>query len=260
MGKEALDTTLDELIKSERSDRRKGRGRGMGKRNRAGGARGRGGGRGGRRSGGRRGRGRTNRRPIRNRASNIDDSWQNDRYNEMSGSRFSPRRNERVQQREPSSFTTKSGLQVNVGGNMANPDLKTSIQINGLHSNVSQDDLMEILSKYGALKYAYVMYKDDGKTPTGSGRACFQRASNAREAVEDLKDATIDGVSIRITFLGDAVSSSSSRRNFRTNSGRNRDNEDDEQMEEEPRTRRARGSRAANTKFAPTDPVNPLSR
>lgn len=58
----------------------------------------------------------------------------------------SPRRNERVQ-REPSSFTTKSGLQVNVGGSSVNPDLKTSIQINGLHSNVSQDDLMEILSK-----------------------------------------------------------------------------------------------------------------
>jgi len=150
---------------------------------------------------------------------------------------------------------------VNVGGSSVNPDLKTSIQINGLHSNVSQDDLMEILSKYGAMKYAYVMFKEDGKTPSGSGRACYQRAQDARDAVEDLKDATIDGVSIRITFLGDAISSpSSSRRNFSTRGGSRRDRDmepdrsEDEPMEDSPR-RRTR--RSAN---APTDPVNPLAR
>jgi len=118
---------------------------------------------------------------------------------------------------------------------------------------------MEILTKYGALKYAYVMLKEDGKTPSGSGKACYQRASDARDAVEDLKDATIDGVNIRITFLGDAVSSpSSSKRNFRTTSRRDRDRDDGEEMDEEPR-RSSRGARPGK-RNAPDDPVNPLTR
>lgn len=222
----------------------------------------------------RRARPRRGRRPLEEEA----ETWENDRYDERYGASArmkdknklltKGRRRDRDRDRErdydfdrerdimrePSSFTTRSGLQVSVGGNMMNPDLATSIQINGLHTNVSQADLWEILNKYGALKYVYIMYKEDGKTPSGSGRACFQQVADARKAVEDLRDATIDGVPIRITFLGDAGAEIEPRKSFRT--GRQAAGSDEE-VEEVRSSRRRRGRRSEQM---PDDPVNPLTR
>merc|ERR1712096_313099 len=96
---------------------------------------------------------------------------------------------------------TKSGLQVSVRSGSNNPDLPCSVQINGLHSNVQSEDLREILQKYGNVKYAYITYNDNNES-NGVGRACFAKAEYATAAVKDLRDATIDGVAIKITYLG----------------------------------------------------------
>jgi len=271
---EDLNVTLDALISKERKSRIPS-GRGVGKRAREP----RGAPRDRRRRPARRSsygsprerrRGRPSRRPRRSMEDM--DTWENDRYDEKYGSISRSRRRNRDDDRdrdrdydfdrskdvmrEQSSFTTRSGLQVSVGGSMMNPDLATSIQINGLHTNVSQADLWEILNKYGALKYVYIMYKEDGKTPSGSGRACFQQVADARKAVEDLRDATIDGVPIRITFLGDAaVEEAPRRKSFRTT---REVGSDDDFEEDSSRQRRNRTFRRSQQ--VPNDPVNPLTR
>lgn len=273
---EDLNITLDALISKERRSRRP---RGVGKRPRRE--------RPMRRESARR-RGRPTREPrrrssfggSRRRSLNerLDETWDNDMYDDKYGGSsrsFSsrPRRREdrdrdrdydfEKSSREPSSFTTRSGLQVSVGGNMINPDLKTSIQINGLHTNVSQADLWEILNKYGALKYVYIMYKEDGKTPSGSGRACFQQASDARKSVEDLRDATIDGVPIRITFLGEAGADPERGRSFKTSSRYYDDDETGDvkdEMDEEGSRRGRNRTMARRSQQVPTDPANPLMR
>merc|ERR1719198_1580858 len=230
-----MNLTLDDLITKEVKSRRGGVGKGRRGRGR------------GRRSGG----------FFNNRSSR--DSWQNDKYTErFSSSRRTytsassrPRRNTN---RQPESFTTKSGLQVHVGGNAASgisPDLLTSIQINGLHANVNQDDLHEILSKYGPLKYVYVALKSDGKSPSGLGRACYQQAEDAKKAVADLQDASIDGIPIRITFLGDVGDMSNNTGRSFTTGRRTTRYDDDEDMEED---------RPSFRSGPPNTPHNPLLR
>lgn len=282
MGEEEdLNVTLDALISKERRSRLPA-GRGVGKRARET----RGPPRDRRRRERRRSFGspreRRSRRPGRRprprsyeEVGDADETWENDRYDERYGASarskgrnkistkaITARRRERDRDRdrdydndrsrdimrEPSSFTTRSGLQVSVGGNMMNPDLATSIQINGLHTNVSQADLWEILNKYGALKYVYIMYKEDGKTPSGSGRACFQQVADARKAVEDLRDATIDGVPIRITFLGDAGAElEGQRKSFRSRAAA---------VESEEEVEEGDGSRRRNRTYRRSQQIN----
>lgn len=139
----------------------------------------------------------------------------------------------------------------------SNPDLATSVQLNNLHSNVGAEDLREIMSKYGPVKFCYLLHGDDNE-PLGVGRACFCKAESAKKAADDLKDATVDGVKIKITFLGDTgFPEEDNSRNISTRSSRNRRNNNNkrnsmdlETDEEGPRY----------SKNAPTDPMNPLSR
>jgi len=242
---EFANTTLDDLINKEVSSRK----RGVGKRFNRG--RGRGRGRGAFR---RRGRGRRNLRPSsrsfrgfggrrrgrggrnnfsrRRERDNDEPEWRNDKYEERFHGSARNRTQER-RRREPENFTTKSGLQVSVGSGSSNPDLGSSVQINGLHSNVQSEDLREILQKrYGTVKYAYITYDDNGES-NGVGRACFAKAEYAKAAVKDLQDATIDSVAIKITYLGGGYESGRDRRNNFT-SRRGRGGRDNDRMSESP--------------------------
>jgi len=288
---ELSNTTLDDLINKEVSSRK----RGVGKRFNRG--RGRGRGRGsfrrrgrGRRNlrpsnrsfrgfgGKRRGRGGRNNFSRRRERDNDEPEWRNDKYEERfhgsvkrekSSNHFDSkygipatssrnRTQETTRRREPENFTTKSGLQVSVGSGSSNPDLGSSVQINGLHSNVQSEDLREILQKYGTVKYAYITYDDNGDS-NGVGRACFVKAEYAKAAVKDLQDATIDSVAIKITYLGGGYESGRERRNnFTSRRGRGgRDDRDsDTDMDDDNNDRR----RGRDSKNAPDTPFNPLAR
>jgi len=274
-----LNVSLDDIINKEITSRKRGgvgkrfsRGRGRGK-SRGGGFRRRGRGRanlrprsrpfggfGGRRRGGRGGR---RRGGFSRRRVSSEPEWRNDKYEERfhgsATSNSSKNYSSQTRNREPENFTTKSGLQVSTGSGSSNPDLNSSVQINGLHSNVQSEDLREILQKYGTVKYAYITYNENNES-NGIGRACFVKGEHAKAAVKDLRDATIDGVSIKITFLGSGFDGGKERRNnFTSRRGRGgREDESDADMDDDDRADTRR--RGRDSKNAPDTPFNPLAR
>jgi len=246
-----IDISLSDLIGKRVNESRsrvgkRGRGRGRG------GRRGRGRGRGGKRFDG-------GRRSFRDRDDRRRDSgrWEKNtdlktgRDTRDTRDRRTPRYNrETVKRREPETFTTKSGLQVAVGVT-GNPDLQTSVQIKGLHTGVSSDDLREILSKYGTVKFAYVVFKEDG-TSNRIGRGCFYQEDAARKAAGDLDNATIDGIDISATWLGESADNYSDRRRgdrSRRESSRDRD-----------RGRSSSRDVEMDRNGIPVTPFNPLAR
>jgi len=214
---------------------------------------------------GRGGRNNFSRRRERDNDRNRNDEpeWRNDKYEERfhgsaTSSRTRTSQRERTSRREPENFTTKSGLQVSTGSGSSNPDLGSSVQINGLHTNVQAEDLREILQKYGTVKYSYILYDDNGDSK-GVGRACYAKAEYAKAAVKDLQDATIDSVAIKITYLGGGYDGGrETRNNFTSRRGRGgRDEKDsDTDMEDDNNERR----RPRDSKIAPDTPFNPLAR
>jgi len=245
-----IDVSLEDLIGKRVNESRsrvgkRGRGRGRG------GRRGRGRGRGGKRfDGGRRSfRDRDDRRRDSGRwEKNTDIRTGRDTGRDRRTPRYNSNRLETTKRREPETFTTKSGLQVAVGVT-GNPDLQTSVQIKGLHTGVSSDDLREILSKYGNVKFAYVVFKEDG-TSVRIGRGCFYQEAAARKAAADLDNATIDGIDISATWLGESADDYSDKRRggrSRRESSRDRDRGRSEDVE-------------MDRNGIPVTPFNPLAR
>jgi len=196
---------LDAIIKDALKERKtvgkaSGRWTRGGKRGRS---RGRGRGRG--RSRGRRGRGRARGRGRGRRrgGKRLNDDWEHDLFynsnKKLSTGRRGRGRNINTTKRlsiQTKTFTTKNGLEVK-GGN----DINTSIRVSGLHGNVSIDDIREIFQKYGAILYSYLINRPDG-TPSGTARVCYSTPKEAMVASISLEGATIDGVPVQVTFLG----------------------------------------------------------
>jgi len=104
------------------------------------------------------------------------------------------------------SFTTKSGLAVHKGD-----ELSTSIRVTGLHSNVTGSDLEDIFTKFGIIIHAFVSNNPDG-SPSGRGRVTFSKPQAAMKAAVALEGACIDGIPVKIQYLGKQITVGQHRR------------------------------------------------
>lgn len=71
----------------------------------------------------------------------------------------------------------------------------------GLHEGVQNNDIKDIVDRYGVVNYAYVLYYDNGKH-SGIGQAYFSKINDAQKAAQDLQGAYIDSLPIKVQYLG----------------------------------------------------------
>jgi len=62
------------------------------------------------------------------------------------------------------------------------------------------EDLKEIFGTFGVIIHAYVTNRPDG-SPSGNAKVCFAEAESAIRSTE-LDNATIDQISIKVSYLG----------------------------------------------------------
>jgi len=166
-------------------------------------------------------------------------------------------------------FTTRNGLMVSAGN-----EHERTCRVQGLHNGVTAEDLKEIFGSYGIIIHAYVSNKPDG-TPSGIGKVCFAKPASAVQAARELQGATIDSVTINVTYLGDNPGRFRTRnpppRNVRATRSRSRpakpmglagdfdmdyDNPDDDVYNNAPSYKMPRNA----GRVPPISPENPLSR
>ncbi|CAK8694884.1 THO complex subunit 4-like [Clavelina lepadiformis] len=187
-----MDLSLDDIIKISKKSK-SGRGRGRG--GRKGGNRGAGGGVAqarNKRGGGRGGRGRGGRQGSFNRSTNVPtDKWDHDMYN-------------------PGKQGQKRGGGVSDGVGRGSGKLL----VNNLDFGVSDSDINELFSEFGALRRAAVHYDRSGRS-LGSADVHFERRTDAARALQQYNGVPLDGRVMHIRFVDGQTATSNSDMNGR---------------------------------------------
>nr|XP_039248110.1 THO complex subunit 4-like [Styela clava] len=171
-----IDLSLDDII----SQNKKGRG---GRRGGGGGGRGRFGGRGGARRDGRRGGGggggRRGGRPAPYKRSGgvPDDKWDHDMY---SGGGAGPVRR-------------TGGARGNIGGT-------GKLLVSNLDFGVSDQDITELFSEFGAMRKSAIHYDKSGRS-MGSADVIFERRADAVKAMQQYNGVPLDGRAMEIRLV-----------------------------------------------------------
>lgn len=172
MVSDKVDMSLDDIIQSNRRGR--GRGRGAGGRARGGSRGGRGGGGGPRRN--ERG-GNRNATPY-SRPARIPDKWEHDMHE---------------------SYDSPKPRQGGAGGQSPGGGLSTGthLQISNLDFGVTEADVKELFSEFGALKKSTVNYDSSGRSQ-GTADVIFQKREHAVKAHRTYNGVPLDGRPMKI--------------------------------------------------------------
>lgn len=164
-----IDLSLDDIIKQNK-DKRGGRGRG--------GGRGTGGrfnrGRGGRRDGGR-GRGRGRPSPYTRSDKVPEDRWDHDMYSGGGGGPI------------------RRGNRGNLGG-------VGKLLVSNLDFGVSDQDITELFSEFGAMRKSAIHYDRSGRS-LGSADVVFERRADAVKAMQQYNGVPLDGRTMEIRLV-----------------------------------------------------------
>ncbi|XP_053677370.1 THO complex subunit 4 [Anopheles nili] len=181
-----IEMSLDDIIKSQKSNRPRGGGRGAGRTNRRGGGNAAGAGssrngfRAGQRNGGAsggggvlKGRGRGGISRARYGRGDVNSAWKHDMYE-------GPRKNR---------LLTAGGLGGAVGGV---PGGTSKLMVSNLDFGVSETDINELFAEFGPLKSASVHYDRSGRS-LGTADVIFERRSDAIKAMKQYNGVPLDG-------------------------------------------------------------------
>jgi len=116
----------------------------------------------------------------RNRTNRIDDNkqWEHDMYEEEETlEQFS-----RPQRR-----------------NQVNPQIGTRVNISNLHYTVSEEDLRELFSAVGDVKYAKIRFDKSGRSE-GEGFVILLRKADALSAIQRYNGVALDGKNMKISL------------------------------------------------------------
>ncbi|KXS17227.1 hypothetical protein M427DRAFT_133659 [Gonapodya prolifera JEL478] len=94
-----------------------------------------------------------------------------------------------------------SGSGYNNHHHITGPSDGTKIRIEGLHYNVTESDLRDLLSLVGPLKFSRIHYDASGRSD-GSADAVFLDAATARATVAKYNGVALDGETMKFSVVG----------------------------------------------------------
>jgi len=191
----ALSFCLDSLIKSQQQQRRSGGGRGRGRGRRTGGGGGDGTEAAGGIGGGGGGRGRRGNRQNRQQAQpyqprmprgNVNGNWSHDLFGAGAAQ-----------------VVAVAPAAVAHSGPIYRALRSSKLHISNLDAGVSDEDIMELFGKFGALKKAFVNYDKAGRS-LGTAEVVYTDVTAAVAAVNEYNGVMLDGKPMQIELIADA--------------------------------------------------------
>lgn len=175
MVSDKVDMSLDDIISSSRRGRGRGRGAGQARGGARGGSRG---GRGGGGGGPQRSRGGSRSATPYSRPARIPDKWEHDMHE---------------------SYDSPKQRQGGAGGQSPGGGLSTGthLQISNLDFGVTEADVKELFSEFGALKKSTVNYDSSGRSQ-GTADVIFQKREHAVKAHRTYNGVPLDGRPMKI--------------------------------------------------------------